>query len=150
MFYLGIILPRFPDSRRPQGVFLRPVWLRPLSLKPGWWNVAREARRYIYLGTQDHGTKGPWDQGAMGPCDHGTKGLMLWDQGTMGPQDHGTKGPWGPWALRAHGPWALRAQGWALRARWALRAHLSPCRYAEDGLSSSSMRSKVCLISIDP
>ena len=86
------------------------------------------------------GGAGPWDQGTMGPRGYGTKG----------PQDHGTKGPWGPWALRAHGPWALRAQGWALWARWALRAQLSPCRYAEDDFFAPYMRSKVCPILVAP
>ena len=59
----------------------------------------------------------------------------------------GPYGPREPWALRAHGPWALRAQG---RARWARRAHLSPCRYAEDDFFAPYMRSKVCPILVAP
>ena len=69
--------------------------------------------------------------------------VVPWTYWAHGPLANGAKGPW---ALRAHGPWALRAQGWALRARWALRAHLSPCRYGEDDFSASYMRSKVCPI----
>lgn len=85
-----------------------------------------------------HGTKGPWDKGTMG---------VPWTYWAHGPLANGAKGPW---ALRAHGPWALRAQGWALRARWALRAHLSPCRYAEDDFFAPYMRSKVCPILVAP
>ena len=62
----------------------------------------------------------------------------------------GPYGPREPWALRAHGPWALRAQGRALWARWALRAQLSPCRYAEDDFFAPYMRSKVCPILVAP
>ena len=55
----------------------------------------------------------------------------------------GPYGPREPWALRAHGPWALRAQR-------ALRAQLSPCRYAEDGFFAPYVRSKVCPILVAP
>ena len=75
------------------------------------------------------------------------EGCIFSHHGTTGPWDRGTMGPW---ALRAHGPWALRAQGRALRARWVLRAHLSPSRYAENDFFAPYMRSKVCPILVAP
>ena len=84
--------------------------------------------------------------GAMGPSDKGTMGVP-WTYWAHGPMANRAKGPW---AFRAHGPWALRAQGWALWARWAFRAQLSPCRYAEDDFFAPYMRSKVCPILVAP
>ena len=123
--------------------YLRTVMLKLVLLKPGWWSrFFQERWRASKLGIASEiniSLLGP----GTGTRDHGT----IW---AHGPWALRAQGPREPWALRAHGPWALRAQGRALRARWALRAHLSPCRYAEDDFFAPYMRSKVCPTLVAP
>ena len=96
--------------------------LKLVLLKPGWWSrFFQERWRASKLGIASEINISLLGPGT-GTRDHGT----IWAQGTMGPS--------GPWTLGPSGP----------------RAHLSPCRYAEDDFFAPYMRSKVCPILVAP
>ena len=133
----------------------RPFWAQFFLTQYGYADSRRPSKSFLEAGLAEaglveDGMVEPVFPGALARLQLGIASeinisLLGPGTGTMGPY-----GPREPWALRAHGPWALWAQGRALRARWALRAHLSPCRSAEDDFFAPYTRSKVCRILVAP